>query len=98
MKKVICFLFVCLSVQIFASDMIYVSGRGKTKEAAILDALMKGVSRKNKTFVSNNEVVNNNNYSGTQNSNSFGRIAGFEVIESKKFDNDIQVHLALLCL
>ena len=91
----ICSCFFTLKAQNASSSSVYVSGRGRNQETAVLDALMQAVSRKNKTYISSKETVHNDQYSGQQSALSFGRIAGFDIVQSSEQKRMVQILLSV---
>ena len=91
----ICICFFTLKAQNASSGSVYVSGRGHNQETAVLDALMQAVSRKNKTYISSKETVHNDQYSGQQSALSFGRIAGFDIVQSSEQKGMVQILLSV---
>ena len=91
----ICSCFFTLKAQNASSSSVYVSGRGHNQETAVLDALMQAVSRKNKTYISSKETVHNDQYSGQQSALSFGRIAGFDIVQSSEQKGMVQILLSV---
>ena len=99
MKKFLLSCVLCSSIIITAQNVpqntVYVSGRGQNQETAVLDALMQAVTRRNRTYIVNEEKVLNNKHSEKRSTFSFGRIAGFDIVESRKLDNSILIQLAV---